>query len=182
MKISTKELILCSIFAAIIAILSQISIPLPFTTIPLTMQILAVSVTGLILGCKLSTISVLIYLLLGCIGIPVFAQFSGGAGILFGPTGGYLLGLPLMVCIIGLSKDKSSSTIIIFLSLIAGLIVVYITGTLMFASITGNTIYQSILYCVAPFVLVDLIKLILAYIVGSTVSKRVSSTLLYSKN
>ena len=146
------------------------------------MQILAVSVTGLILGCKLSTISVLIYLLLGCIGIPVFAQFSGGVGILFGPTGGYLLGLPLMVYIIGLAKDKSSSTIIIFLSLIAGLIVVYITGTLMFASITGNTIYQSILYCVAPFVLVDLIKLILAYIVGSTVSKRVSSTLIYNEN
>ena len=172
MKISTKELILCSLFAAIIAILSQISIPLPFTTIPLTMQILAVSVTGLILGCKLSTISVLIYLLLGCIGIPVFAQFSGGVGILFGPTGGYLLGLPLMVYIIGLAKDKSSYTIIIFLSLISGLIVVYIIGTLMFASITGNTIYQSILYCVAPFVLVDLIKLILAYIVGSTISEK----------
>lgn len=182
MKLSTKELILCSIFAAIISILSQISIPLPFTTVPLTMQILAVAITGLILGSKLSTISVLIYLLLGCIGIPVFAQFSGGVGILFGPTGGYLLGLPLMVYIIGLAKDKSSSTIITFLSLIVGLISVYITGTLMFASITGNTIYQSILYCVAPFVLVDFIKLILAYIVGSTVSKRVSSTLIYSEN
>lgn len=182
MKLSTKELILCSIFAAIVAILSQISIPLPFTTVPLTMQILAVAVTGLILGSKLSTISVLIYLLLGCIGIPVFAQFSGGVGILFGPTGGYLLGLPLMVYIIGLAKDKSSSTIIIFLSLIAGLIIVYITGTLMFALITGNTIHQSILYCVAPFVLVDFIKLILAYIVGSTISKRVSSTLIYNEN
>ena len=182
MKISTKDLILCSLFAAIIAILSQVSITLPFTTVPFTMQILAVSITGLILGCKLSTISVLIYLLLGCIGIPVFAQFSGGIGVLFGPTGGYLLGLPLMTYIIGLAKDKSLSNIAIFLSLILGLIVVYITGTLMFSSITGNTIYQSILYCVVPFVLVDLIKLILSYIIGTTILKKIPSNLIYNKN
>lgn len=181
MKLSTKELILCALFAAIIAILSQISIPLPFTTVPLTMQIFAVAVTGLILGSRLSTISVLIYLLLGGIGIPVFAQFTGGVAILFGPTGGYLLGLPFMTYIIGLAKDKSSHPIVISLSLIAGLIGVYVAGTLMFAAITGNTIYQSILYCVAPFVLADFIKLILAYVVGSTVSKRISSNLVYSK-
>lgn len=182
MKLSTKEIILCALFAAIISILAQISIPLPFTTVPLTMLIFAVSVTGLILGAKLGTISVLIYLLLGGIGIPVFAQFSGGIGVLFGPTGGYLLGLPLMVYIIGFSKDKFSHNTVIFLSLILGLISVYITGTLMFAAITGNTIYQSILYCVLPFILVDLIKLALAFTIGSTVSKRVYSSLVYSKN
>ena len=182
MKLSTKEIILCALFAAIISILAQISIPLPFTTVPLTMLIFAVSVTGLILGAKLGTISVLIYLLIGGIGIPVFAQFSGGIGVLFGPTGGYLLGLPLMVYIIGFSKDKFSHNTVIFLSLILGLISVYITGTLMFAAITGNTIYQSILYCVLPFILVDLIKLALAFIIGSTVSKRVYSSLVYRKN
>ena len=176
MKLSTKELIVCALFAAIIAILAQISIPLPFTTVPLTMLIFAVAVTGLILGPKLGAISVLIYLLLGGIGLPVFAQFSGGLGVLFGPTGGYLLGLPLMVYIVGFGKEKSSSPVIIFLSLIIGLISVYITGTLMFAAITRNTIYQSILYCVAPFAFIDLIKLVLAYIIGSAVSKRVSFT------
>lgn len=182
MKLSTKELILCSLFAAIIAILAQISIPLPFTTVPFTMQIFAVAMTGLILRSKLGAISVLIYLLLGGVGIPVFAQFSGGIGILLGPTGGYLLGLPLMVYIIGFVKDKSSSPLMIFLSLIIGLISVYIIGTLMFAIITGNTIYQSILYCVAPFVFVDLIKLALAYIVGSAVSTRIYSILVYNQN
>ena len=182
MKLSTKEIILCALFAAIISILAQISIPLPFTTVPLTMLIFAVSITGLILGSKLGTISVLIYLLLGGIGIPIFAQFSGGIGILLGPTGGYLLGLPLMVYIIGFTREKFSHHIIIFLSLIFGLLSVYIAGTLMFALITGNTIYQSILYCVIPFVFVDLIKLVLAFIVGSTVSKRVYSSLVYSQN
>lgn len=182
MKLSTKELVLCSLFAAIVSILAQISIPLPFTTVPLTMLIFAVAITGLILGPKLGTIAILIYLLLGGIGIPVFAQFSAGIGVLFGPTGGYLLGLPLMVYIIGFTKEKSNSTILIFLSLLVGLLSVYITGTLMFAAITGNTIFQSILYCVAPFILVDLIKLVLAYIIGLAVSKRVYSTLVYNKN
>lgn len=181
MRLSTKELILCAVFAAMIAILAQISIPLPFTTVPLTMLIFAVSLTGLILGSKLGTISVLVYLLLGAIGAPVFAGFLGGFGVLFGPTGGYLLGLPLMVYIIGFAKEKFSSPIIIFLSLVIGLVIVYITGTLMFSAITRNTIYQSILYCVAPFIFVDLIKLVLAYTVGLTISKRVTSTILYSK-
>ena len=182
MKLSTKETILCALFAAIISILAQISIPLPFTTVPLTLLVFAVSITGLILGSKLGTISVLIYLLLGGIGVPVFAQFSGGINVLFGPTGGYLLGLPLMVYIIGFAKDKFSHNIIIFSSLILGLISVYMTGTLMFATITRNTIYQSLLYCVLPFILVDLIKLILAFIIGSTISKRVYSSLGYIKN
>lgn len=182
MKLSTKELILCSIFASIISILAQISIPLPFTTVPLTMLIFAISVTGLILGSRLGVISVIIYLLLGAIGMPVFSKFTGGVAVLFGPTGGYLLGLPLMIYIIGFAREKSSSPLIIFLSLIIGLISVYITGTLMFSIITGNTIYQSILYCVAPFIIVDLIKLALAYIIGSTVTKRISSTFAYNKN
>ena len=182
MKLSTKEIILCSLFAAIISILAQISIPLPFTTVPLTLLVFAVSITGLILGAKLGTISVLIYLLLGVIGIPVFAQFSAGIGVLFGPTGGYLLGLPLMVYIVGFAKDKFSHNVIILSSLILGLLSLYITGTLMFAVITGNTIYQSVLYCVIPFVFVDLLKLVLAFIIGSTVSKRVYSSLVYNRN
>ena len=182
MKISTKELILCSLFAAIIAILSQISIPLPFTYVPFTMQIFAVAVTGLILDVKLGSISILIYLLLGGIGIPVFAKFSGGIGVLLGPTGGYLLGLPLMIYIICFVKDKSSSTLMIFLSLIIGLISLYIIGTLMFAIITRNTIYQSILYCVAPFVFLDLIKLTLAYKIGSAISRRIDCIIIDNQN
>ncbi len=177
MKLKTKELILCSIFAALTSILAQVSIPIPITTVPLTLQIFAVSITGLILGSKCGFISILIYLLIGSIGIPVFANFSGGAAVLFGPTGGYLLGLPIMSFIIGYIREKSSSPFIVIIGMLLGLILDYTTGTLMFATITGNTIYQSIIYCVVPFIVLDLMKIVLAYIVGSTVSKRVSSLL-----
>ena len=177
MNLKTKELILCSIFAALTAILAQISIPLPITTTPFTLQIFAVAMTGLILGSKCGFISILIYLLLGAIGIPVFANFSGGAAVLLGPTGGYLLGFPIMSFIIGYIKEKTASKIVVILGMMLGLILDYTTGTLIFSILTGNTIYQSIIYCVAPFIITDLIKIGFAYIIGSSVSKRVSSSL-----
>ena len=101
MKLTTREIILCGLFAALVSIFAQISIPLPFTTVPLTLQIFGIAITGLILGSKCAFISTLIYLILGGIGVPVFAQFSAGIGVLFGPTGGYLLAYPLMAFIIG---------------------------------------------------------------------------------
>lgn len=177
MKLNTKELILCGIFAALIAILAQISIPLPFTTIPLTLQIVAIGVTGIILGSKCGFISILIYILIGAMGVPVFAGFKGGLSALLGHTGGFILGFPIMVWIIGYVKEKFNSPMLTVISLVLGLFIDYITGTILFSLITGNTIINSIMLCVIPFIIVDFIKLGLAYIVGTTISKRVSSSL-----
>lgn len=177
MKLSTRQIILCGLFAALISILAQISIPLPFTTVPFTLQIFGIAITGLILGSKCGFISTLIYLILGAIGIPVFANFAGGISVLFGPTGGFLLGYPLMAFIIGYAKEKFNSNFITSISMILGLAIVYTLGTIMFSFITGNTILQSLIYCVVPFIAVDILKLILAYIIGETVCKRVFSSL-----
>ena len=181
MKLSTRQIILCGLFAALISILAQISIPLPFTTVPFTLQIFGIAITGLILGSKCGFISTLIYLILGAIGIPLFANFAGGISVLFGPTGGFLLGYPLMAFIIGYAKEKFNSNFITCLSMILGLAIVYTLGTIMFSFITGNTILQSLIYCVVPFIAVDILKLILAYIIGETVCKRVFSSLNIAK-
>lgn len=173
MKLSTKQLVICSIFAAITSILAQISIPLPFTAVPLSMQITAIVITGLLLGAKCGVVSVVIYLLLGAIGLPVFTMFKGGINVLFGPTGGYLLAYPLMVFIIGYSKEKFGFGVKTVLNMLLALLLVYILGTIMFSVITGNTIAQSIILCVVPFVLPDLIKLVLAFSISSAVSKRI---------
>lgn len=177
MKLTTREIIFCGLFAALISILAQISIPLPFTAVPFTLQNFGIIITGLILGSKCGFISTLIYLTLGGIGIPVFAQFSAGIGVLFGPTGGYLLGYPIMAFIIGYFKEKFNSNILTSLSMVIGLVIVYFLGTIMFSFITGNTIINSILYCVIPFIAADLLKLVLAYIVFQAISKRLYSTL-----
>lgn len=174
MNLKTQNIIICGLFASITAVLSQISIPLPFTIVPLTMQIFSVALTGLILGSKKGLISIIIYLLLGAIGVPVFAQMSGGLGILMGPTGGFLLGCPLMAFVVGYVSERSSSKLYILLSMVLGLSVVYITGTIMFSVVTKSTIQESILACVAPFVVVDLIKLFLATSIEISISKRVN--------
>lgn len=177
-KLKTNDMVLCGIFASIIAILAQISIPLPFTTVPMTMLIFAVGLTGVILGCKKGFISICIYILLGAIGIPVFAGMRGGFSVLAGPTGGFLLGCPFMVLIIGYISERYFSYFHILISMILGLTVVYFIGTTMFSIITKSTIYQSLLACVIPFVFVDFLKLILATSVGVSVSKRINLRLI----
>lgn len=169
-----KDIILCAVFASITSILAQISIPIPFTTVPLTMQIFSVALTGMVLGSKKGFISIMMYLILGAIGMPVFSQMRGGIGILIGPRGGFLLGCPFMAFIVGLVSERSSSKIHIILSMVVGLIVIYTMGTMMFSLVTKSSVYQSLLACVLPFVLADIIKLILAVNVGVVIVKRVN--------
>lgn len=90
MNRTLKELILAAEFAAIISVLSQMTIP--FGLVPLTGQTFAIGLTATFLGRKLGLISVVVYLLLGLIGLPVFSGMTGGIAVLFGPTGGYLIG------------------------------------------------------------------------------------------
>ncbi|MEG1310539.1 MAG: biotin transporter BioY [Romboutsia sp.] len=174
MKLSTKEIIICGLFAAITSILSQISIPLPFTTVPLTMQVFAVAISGIILGAKKGFISQTIYILMGAIGIPVFAEMTAGIGIVIGPTGGFILGFPLMSLIIGYFTEKFKKNTYIGIGMLLGLIIDYIIGTIMFSFITKVTFIQGIIVCVVPFILADLIKLSLAIFLGISISKRIN--------
>ena len=88
----TTALVLCGIFAALMAICSFITIPLGFTPVPINLATLGVFLTGGILGKKYGSISLIVYILLGAVGVPVFAGFKGGLGVLAGPTGGYIIG------------------------------------------------------------------------------------------
>lgn len=161
----TKNLILCAVFAAIIAVLAQISIPLP-GGVPLTMQTLVVGLTGVILKSKNGFISVLIYVLMGAIGIPVFANFTGGIGIVLGPTGGFIIAFPIMAFIIGLVSEKTNKKYLIFIGFFIGMVITYIIGTIQFSIVTGESIYKAILLCIVPFIVTDLIKGVLVSILG----------------
>jgi len=174
MKLSIRDLIICSLFASITAILSQIAVPIPFTTVPLTMQVLAVMLCGMLLGGKLGFISQIIYLLIGAIGIPVFAQMSGGPGVIFGPTGGFLISFPIVAFIVGHFSQQHKSKISVMLGLILGLVTIYIIGTVQFCLITKMSFISGLMACVLPFVFIDLIKIGLAYVIGSSIYKRVN--------
>lgn len=174
MKLTTRELIICSIFASLTAILAQISIPLPFTTVPLTMQLFAVSLCGFLLGPKMGFVSQLVYVLIGVIGIPVFAQMSGGVGAIVGPTGGFILSFPIVAAIIGYFSKLHKSKYIIFIGMLIGLIVSYIIGTVQFSFIMKVSFMEGLTLCVLPFLAVDLLKLSLATIVGLVVSNKIN--------
>lgn len=173
MKLNTKDLIICAMFASITAILAQIAIPIPFSTVPLTMQVFAVTISGVILGAKKGFISQVIYILLGAIGMPVFAQMSGGAGIIFGYTGGFIIAFPLMALLIGFISEKYNSISIIMIAMIGALIINYTIGTLWYSFVAGVGFMEGFMVCVVPFILVDLVKVGLAATVGLTIKKRI---------
>ena len=163
MKRKTLDIVYCGIFATITAILAQISIPLP-GGVPLTLQTFAVSLAGILLGSKKGFISILVYVLMGAIGLPVFSGFSAGIGAIVGATGGFILSFPIMSFIIGLICERTDNN---FLAMILGSIPNYLLGAIQFSLVTSSNMYNAFLVCVLPFILVGVIKAVLATIIGS---------------
>lgn len=172
MKLNTRDMVICALFASLTAALSQIAIPIPFTTVPLTMQVFAVALTGVVLGHKKAIISILIYMLMGIVGIPVFAHFNGGLHVIVGYTGGFILAFPLMVTVIGYVSEKSKKYIYIFMSMIVALIIAYLLGCIQYSFLAGVGFKEAFVLCVLPFIPVDLIKVVLATTVGINIKKK----------
>jgi biotin transport system substrate-specific component len=166
LKLSIKEMTTVAIFSALTAILSQISIPLPFSPVPITFQILAIYISSIILGSKLGAISQIIYMLLGAIGLPVFPNFSGGLHSIMGPTGGYIISFPIIAFIIGKLSEKELPFITIAIGLILSLLVCYSIGVLQLSFITKMSIQKSIVVGALPFIPLDIVKIIIAYLIG----------------
>lgn len=173
-KTTTYDLVYIGMFAVLIAICSWISIP---SAIPFTLQTFGVFVSVGILGGKRGTTAVLIYILLGIIGIPVFAGFTGGIGIPMGSTGGYIVGFLFSALIMwGMEKLFGKSKFVLCISMVAGLIACYAVGTLWFmvvyARTTGAIGLGTVLgWCVIPFIIPDLIKIALAMLLTGIVRK-----------
>ena len=161
----TQALARAALAAALMALCSWISLP---TAVPFTLQTFALFLTLGVLGGKLGALAVGVYLLLGAVGLPVFAGFSGGLGALLGATGGYLLGFLLTALTVwGAERLWGRSAPVFLASCLAGLGLCYLFGTVWFAAVyassSGPVGLAAVLgWCVAPFVLPDLAKLALA--------------------
>ncbi len=170
--IKTLDMVYIAISAALIAVCSWISIP---TTVPFTLQTFAVFFVLLALGGRRGTIATVIYVLLGAVGLPVFAGFKGGIGALLGNTGGYILGFILMGLIYMLiTKIMGEKTAVTIIALVIGLAVCYAFGTAWFMYVymrdTGAVGVMTVLsWCVIPFLLPDLLKMALAFVISKRV-------------
>lgn len=163
MKNKTRLQVLSALFAALTAVFSQLAIPIH--PIPITLGTLAVLLSGGFLGKKYGTLSMVIYILLGIIGLPVFSSMRSGAGVLVGPSGGYIIGFILTAFVIGAIVEKyEDSYKAIFLGGILGSIACYVLGTLWFIMLTGKGLVAALGLCVIPFLPGDLAKVIIATI------------------
>lgn len=174
-KLSTRDLCFIGIFTAIIAVMAQISIPMPYG-VPMTLQTLAIPLAGIVLGARNGTLSALTYVLLGAFGVPVFAGFSGGLGIVFGPTGGFILSFPIMALAAGLGAARNSKAGLVC-GLISGAAINYICGMLMFSLVTSRSLTTAFVACVLPFIPTAIIKMILAGFLGVKLKRTMEKVL-----
>nr|WP_307989608.1 biotin transporter BioY [uncultured Niameybacter sp.] len=173
-KLSTKELVIVGLGAALMGVFSQLSIPIP--TVPLTLQVFGAIILAVILESKLATLSMIVYTLIGGIGIPVFANFNRGFNVIVGPTGGYILGFILLAYIVGKVAEQKNKSILI-IGTYMGLILQYMIGTLQLKMVLNMSFGEAMIAGVYPFILKDLILTGVALVVALQVKKQVRSVI-----
>lgn len=175
-----RAAVLCGLFAAFTAVFSQIS--LPIGPVPISCSLIAVYLAGLFLPVKTAALSQLVYLLLGIIGVPVFAGFQSGAARLAGPTGGYLLVYPVIALILSLAmviydkklarKPLAARAAYIVSAMLVSLIVCYAAGTAWFTVFSGSSFQKALSLTVVPFIAGDIAKIVLCTVVTLSARKR----------
>ena len=176
MKLTTYDLVLCALCAAVTCILAPLSVPLA-GEVPVSLATFAVLLSGILLGAKLGGLSQLIYVLLGSVGVPVFAGWTGGIGITLGVTGGYIIGFIFMSLVYWIMESLlGEKTAVRIAALVIGLVVCYAFGTAWFLFVYARTsgaigLGTALSWCVFPFILPDLVKMALAVMLSERVKK-----------
>lgn len=150
------------LFAAILSVCAMLAVPLPLTAVPVSLLTLGLFLAGGLLPPKEAFAAALLHLLLGTVGLPVFSGMTGGAGVLLGPTGGFLLTGPASAALMALLLRRRLSPMLQAAAMSAGLLTVYLGGMVWYSLTTGAPVAQGLLLCVLPFVPADLLKLGLA--------------------
>ena len=171
-----------ALVAALTAVMAQIVVP---TLVPFTMQVLAVVFAGYILGPRYGAMAMLVYLLLGAVGVPVFAEFGAGLGSLLGPSGGYLWSYPLAAAVAGLAAPAlagSRRPVAMAWGVGTGalaLVIIYAVGASWLsvqASLSPGAAFAA---GVAPFVVFDAVKVVFATVLAAAVAPRIATTRLF---
>ena len=175
-KMRTVDMVYIALFAVLMAVCSWISIP---AAVPFTMQTFGVFLAVAVLGGKRGTLAILVYLLLGAVGAPVFAGFSGGISALVGSTGGYIIGFLFLALVMWLMERLlGKKTWVLAVSMVLGLVVCYAFGTAWFMVVYARTtgaigLWTALGWCVFPYIIPDLAKIVLALML----SKRLAAVL-----
>ncbi|MCF8012256.1 MAG: biotin transporter BioY [Clostridiales bacterium] len=173
-KMTVRGMIYAAMFGAVTAIGAYIAIPA--VPVPITLQTLFLNLAAVLLGGSLGALSQVIYVLLGIIGLPVFSGGTAGLGVLFGPTGGYLLGFIAGAFIIGklVEMKKNPGIAWIIVSMLAGMVVIYIFGALQLSIAGGLSIKKAAVAGVLPFLPGDFLKIIIAALTSVKIKDKIN--------
>ena len=168
-KLRTVDIAYIGLFAALIAVCAQIAVPM---TVSFTMQTFAVCLCAGLLGWKRSTVSVIVYILLGMVGLPIFTGFKSGVAAITGPTGGYIVGFVLTALITGALVQKFGHKFWqLILFMVIGLTVCYAFGTVWFMLVTQTAFWEALMLCVVPFLPGDAVKIVAAMLLSVKINK-----------
>ncbi|MCD8197847.1 MAG: biotin transporter BioY [Lachnospiraceae bacterium] len=169
--IQVRDMTKIAIFTALLCILAPMSIPIG--PVPISLTNLVIYLSLYILGMKKGTISFLIYLLLGLVGLPVFSGYAGGPAKLVGPTGGYLIGFIFIALIGGYMIDRWPEKYALhFIAYVASTALCYALGTAWFVYLMDCTVAYALGICVFPFIIGDLCKIAVAMFLGAQVRRQ----------
>jgi len=165
--LNTSMMVKAALIAALMAATSQVAIPQPLSTVPITLQVFFSLLAGAVLGPVYGALSIFVYVLMGAVGLPVFSGGRSGIGILLGPTGGYLLGFIAAAFVVGLIVSKGKGNIIqVTLAMVAGVLVIYALGVMQLAFTANISFSQAIVGGALPFIPFDFIKAVVAVAVA----------------
>ena len=170
-------LAMTAVMAAVTCVLAPMSIPIG--PVPISFTNLAIYLSLYLLGWKRGTVSYLVYVLIGMVGVPVFSGFAGGMGRLLGPTGGYIVGFIPMALIAGAVIDRFRNRGIQLAGMIAGTAVCYAFGTAWYCFQAGSSVGAALGLCVFPFIPGDLVKMLIAMALGPMIRSRLEKAGLY---
>lgn len=168
-KTNIQTMSLCALLAALSAVLSQLSIPIG--PVPVNLTHVSIFIAVGLLGAKYGTVSQIVFVLLGVVGVPVFSQFTGGLVIVLGPTGGFIIGYIGCAFVAGLIMDRFGRSIVAsILAMYAGWSITYLFGISWYMFFSGSSLAVALSLCLFPFLLGDVLKTILSAVLINRVS------------
>lgn len=171
MNKTLRKIIKIAIFASMLAVMSPWSINI--SIIPITFALFAIYLIGAVTKGFDGLFATMIYIVLGIIGLPIFSSFRSGISVIVGPTGGYIVGyLPCILCVSLITSINKKKIFLYPLSMIIGTFFCYLLGTIWYVILTENSIGYAISVCVLPFILGDMIKIIVASIVAYIINTK----------
>lgn len=170
---TVREMVFTAICAALICVLAPISVPAG--AIPVSLGTFAIYFSAALLGGKRGTAAVIVYIMIGMVGLPVFTGMRGGVGVLFGATGGYIIGYIPLALLTGVFSDmKSKLHWTMPFGMVLGTVALYTFGTAWYMIMTGSTLAAALLACVVPFLAFDAVKMVLATLLAVVLRSRLS--------